>query len=106
VPGRRSRREQQLEIDLERVRGRYSLLRQIFSLYSPLSIAALYIPFRAAQPIANVLAGSQTELRVSIGVSIVYSAAITVGGAALLAKNRSQGRELQRLRERIEKLEQ
>jgi hypothetical protein len=43
---------------------------------------------------------------VSIGVSIVYSAAITVGGAALLAKNRSQGRELQRLRERIEKLEQ
>jgi hypothetical protein len=46
-----------------------------------------------------------TELRVSIGVSIVYSAAITVGGAALLAKNRSQSRELERLRRRMEELE-
>jgi hypothetical protein len=105
VPGRRTRREQQLDIDLERVRGRYALLRQIFSLYSPLSIAALWFPFKAAQPIANVLAGHHTELRVSIGVSIVYSAAITVGGAALLAKNRSQSRELERLRRRMEELE-
>lgn len=105
MPRRRSRREQQLDIDLERVRGRYALLRQIFSFYSPLSIAALWFPFKAAEPIAKVLTGHHTELRVSIGVSIVYSAAITIGGAALLAKNRSQGRELERLRQLIEELE-
>jgi hypothetical protein len=105
APGRRSRREQQLDIEIERVRGRYALLRQIFSMASPLTIAALYIPFRGALPVARVLAGHSTDLRLSISLSFVYSAAITVGGVGLLAKNRSQGRELERLRNRLKELE-
>lgn len=94
-----------LEIRLEKVRGRYALLRHLFSFYSPLSIAALWFPIRATQPIARSLAGHHTDLRVSIAVSFIATATISLGGVALLVKNRAQSKELRRLRERIQELE-
>jgi hypothetical protein len=87
------------------VRGRYELASRIFTGWSPLTVAALYFPIRGAVPIADAFAGHNTNVRVSIAVSIVYSVAVTAGGGAVILKNRKQSEELTRLRKRIEELE-
>jgi hypothetical protein len=96
----RSRREQH-EVDLEHIRALYALVGRV----SPvLYIAALYIPIRASEPIARILAGTHTSFTMSIGINVAYSAAITVGGGALFLKTRKQSEEIQRLRDRLKEV--
>jgi len=103
VPGSGAQEQQQHELALFRARRRYDLLMRIFSAGSPLGIAALYFPFRGAVPIVEALSGESTSISVkaSIGVTITYALAITIGAIVLVVRNQARSSEIQRLRERL-----
>ena len=90
--------------DLERARiaSRFQLWKR--ALWIP-TILALYVPLRALQPVAEALAGKDTNVGLAYTVNISIS--IVLGGTALmlLIKNRAQTNELKRQRERITELE-
>jgi hypothetical protein len=68
-------------------------------------IAALAIPLLPAIRIADSLSGKNTSVHVAVSINIVISLAVSAGAVALYLKTRSQGKELQRLRDRIHQLE-
>jgi len=68
-------------------------------------IASLWIPLQAILPIARALAGRQTNVSVTLTLSIVVSLAFGAGMLAMFIRSRAQRRELRRLRSRITELE-
>ena len=100
---RAARKAQDREIELAHVKGRYEFwTRLLCGWWSPLTVASLYIPIRAVQPIANALAGKHTTVSITISVTIVLSIALAGGVATLLKKNRTLTVEVSRLRKRLE----
>lgn len=81
---------------------RYALAKSFVPIFY---IAALYFPIQAAQPIASDLAGKDTNLNLTISITIVFSLAISAGFLAQLKKLREQAEELRRQRRRIANLE-
>lgn len=90
------------QVELQRLNQRYDLAK---SAVPVLWIAALYVPLRAAIPIADVLAGKHTTLSITITITIAITIALGAGLIALLRRSSAQRRELRRLRLRCEKLE-
>jgi len=70
-----------------------------------LAVAALYLPIKAAQPIAESFAGKNTNVTLTISVTLALSVMLGAGFLAQARKIRDQRRELQRLRRRITTLE-
>jgi hypothetical protein len=68
-------------------------------------IVALWVPLRAAEPLAEALAGEHTSLTFRFSVTIAISIALGAGMLALAMRTRAQRKELQRLRRRCELLE-
>jgi len=81
---------------------RYDLLK---SLVPVAYIASLWVPIRAVQPIAEALAGKDTNVTITIAISIVFSIALGAGVVALLRRSSTQRQELQRQRRLIAQLE-
>jgi cell division protein FtsB len=75
--------------------------RLVYVLY----ILAAWAPLQAMSVIAANLAGKQTNFTVSVTATLTIS--VVLGGTVVVQflKNRAQGRELARLRTRIDQLE-
>lgn len=69
-------------------------------------IAVLYVPIQAAVPIAEELAGKNTELTASFSISIAISLSSIAGVTVTLVRGRERSRELERLRAKCEVYEQ
>jgi hypothetical protein len=95
----RRRDEPPSELERERVAQRYGLARMCVPVFW---IVALYVPIRAAEPVAEVLAGKNTSLTVTFSVTIAIS--LVLGGTVIAQRMRirAQGNELRRLRRRLE----
>jgi hypothetical protein len=82
--------------------AKYELIRR----FVPVAyILATALPIHEAVPIAQAFAGRQTNLNVALTAGITASLVLGGGNALQLFKGWRQGRELQRLRARVIKLE-
>jgi hypothetical protein len=89
-------------LEVRRVERRYDLARSIV----PVAwIASLWIPLQGAIPIAEALAGQDTNVTLTVSISIVFSLAVSAGFLALLRRTKEQRDELRRLRRRCNDLE-
>jgi hypothetical protein len=68
-------------------------------------IVSLWFPIKAATPIAEALAGEDTNVTVTFSLTIVFTLAFGAGVLSLWLKNRSQANEIRRLRQRCNDLE-
>jgi hypothetical protein len=93
---------QPTELEILRVQRRYDLLTR---LAPAVWIASLWIPLQAVQPIADALAGKDTNVAVTVSVSIVVTLSVSAGLIALMRRTREQRKELERLRKRCGELE-
>lgn len=89
-------------VELAKVEGRYTVLAR---LASALWIAAIWFPFKAAQPIADSLAGEDTSVALSFSISLALAGVSTVTAIVALVRAARQKGELQRLRTRCNELE-
>lgn len=89
-------------VDLAKVEGRYDLLSK---LVTALWIVALWFPFKAIQPIADSLAGEDTNLGITISISLAFAGASWIGTAVTLYRSKKQRHEIERLRKRSIDLE-
>lgn len=90
------------DVELARTVGRYQLFR---SLAPAIWIATSALPIVAAVPVARALSGKDTNVTLTVSISIAFT--LIVGGTvlALLRKTAAQRAEIERLRRRIEELE-
>ncbi|MFI4990898.1 MAG: hypothetical protein ACHQHO_08320 [Solirubrobacterales bacterium] len=90
------------QADVQLTATRYELFKWLIPV---VWIVALWIPLRAALPIAKALAGKHTDIAVTFSLSITVS--LVLGGTvyALLRRNREQRAEVIRLRRRCARLE-
>jgi hypothetical protein len=90
------------QADIQLTATRYELFKW---LVPAVWLAALWLPLRAALPIAKALAGKHTDLAVSFSLSITVS--LVLGGTvyALMRRSREQRAEIIRLRRRCARLE-
>lgn len=86
-----------------RIAARYDLYKQIVRIGYILASA---VPIWAMVPIAQAFAGHQTNLTVTITAGITATAILGGGNAWQYVVGRGRRKELQRLRERISKLEE
>jgi hypothetical protein len=90
------------QLEVQTVAQRYDLARRIVPIFY---ILALALPIRAAVPIAEALGGQDTNVTVTVSLSVVISVALSGAYLALWRKNRQQAAELRRLRRRARDLE-
>jgi hypothetical protein len=90
------------QADIQLTASRYELFKW---LVPAVWLIALWIPLRAALPIAKALAGKHTDLAVTFSLSVTIS--LVLGGTvyALLRRGREQRSEIIRLRRRCARLE-
>ncbi len=82
---------------------RYELLK---SLVNILWVVSLWIPLRAALPIAEAFAGKDTNVNFTLTLSIGISVAMGAGLLASLSRSRARKDEIRRLRRRCTDLEE
>lgn len=79
---------------------------ELFGKLAPIGyVIASAIPIYAAVPIAQALAGRETNFTVTISLTLALSIVLGGGNFVQWLKNRGQSRELIRLRSRVSKLE-
>jgi hypothetical protein len=79
---------------------------ELFGKLAPIGyVLASAIPIYASVPIAQALAGRQTNFTVTISVTLALSIVLGLGNLVQWFKNRGQSKELIRLRGRVSKLE-
>jgi hypothetical protein len=90
------------QADIQLTAARYELFKWLIP---AVWLLALWIPLRAALPIAKALAGKHTSIALTFSLSITIS--LVLGGTvyALVRRNREQRTEIIRLRRRCTRLE-
>jgi hypothetical protein len=90
------------QTDIQLTTARYELFKW---LVPAVWLVALWVPLRAALPIADALAGKHTDVAVTFSLSITVS--LVLGGTvySLLRRSKEQREEIIRLRRRCARLE-
>lgn len=88
--------------ELARIATRYDLYKRLIPV---LYIVVSAVPIWAMIPIAQALAGRQTNLTVTLTAGITVSAILGGGNAWQYVVGRGRRAEIQRLRQRVSKLE-
>jgi hypothetical protein len=89
-------------VGVEKWDQRYELAKSVIPIFWILS---LWVPLRGALPIAETLAGKDTNVAVTVSISIAFTVALGAGVLALLQRSKAQRAELVRLRRRCANLE-
>jgi hypothetical protein len=93
------------DVEMQRLLNRREVGRiRAYGLVVALCIAASALPLWMVQGIVRPLAGKTTHIDASIAISVAITISVVVNGLQWL-KDRSQKRELRRLRRRAEELE-
>ena len=95
------------EVQLRRSLARYQLVRPtIYALTTVLSIVAMWVPLRAIQPIVDALAGRETNVTLTVSITVAFTLILGGSAIAMWVKLQRQKAELIRLRARVEMYEE
>ena len=90
------------EVVIARIKARYDHAKNgVWLLAVPLA----WVPIRGAAPIADALAGKDTNVGLTLSISIVFSLALGGGAAALWRRTRRAERDLRNCHDRSGRLE-
>ena len=94
------------QVQLLEITERYRLRRLLVICGTAvIGIASLWVPLQAVQPIADALAGQNTQFSLTLKLSIVIGLSVALTGVAGVVKVFLQRGEIRRLRERVSQLE-
>lgn len=103
---KRARPPSKTEVDLEKARLKWGVLRALIWLIGvPAIVASFWVPLQPVLTMVEALAGRDTNVGLSATITVGLTLGLVGAGFAAIYKLRAQRKELERQRERIIDLE-